>query len=483
MSGGGGLQLTLSGGQDRYLHFKATTSFFDSYHISYENFSIESIAVQENGSPGFGRTAKYKFTNYAELACGGYLEATLPEITAAATSGTKVYSIAWVHSVGIYLYKSISFSVNSSIVDVHYPQWLDLWSRLTISESKRAGWNDMIGEVNYNTSLAVSNTVHTNEVDYEALQVRQTTKEQTRIILPLQFWWCQDYTQALPVGLLLFSEIYITVAYQDWTSLVLQYEVDDGAMQAIRENSNLPSTGKPALDDAKLYIDYVFLDEASRERFLNKPSLYIIKQVKAAGSDGGYYAQSPTFSQALPFTMPCTTLLFGIQETDAVSSTYRRYDWWDRFTGNHATLTDLDSGSPDTTALRNMLPDSPYKDAKITIIGTDRFAKRDWLYWGRYIPFKHNTCIPKTRGVGVYHFALFPEKQMASGAINLSHADNNFLYITFNDNAGKDGWVSTSCGIGSVVSGSTVTGTVYIYAVNHNYAYVEGGYLTILFNA
>lgn len=475
MAGGGSVQLTLSGGQDKYLHFSATSGFFDSQHISYEDFAIESIAVDSQGNMNFGRTARYKFTGAAELAAGAYLETILPELIAPTSTVDLEYNIAWVHCVGLYLFQGIEFSINNTRVDIHYPQFLDLWARLTIPNSKRAGYNDMIGEINFNTRFAHNHQVHPNQVDAESLQHYAATKPQTKVILPLRFWWCEDYSQALPVGLLLFSDIYVNVQYEEASKLYLIYATqltgptDDIAVV------NLPIT-RPSIVEAKLYVDYVYLSEFSRERLANKAIFYVIKQVRTPGP---VPVSAPSVNYRLPFVMPVTTLIYGVQEDGAIADDVRRYDWWDRYKGNHNYLVD-DAGTAapiDETTFPTQLPDSPVDVGTLKILSTERFTPRDWMYWNRYVPFKSNTRTPDSRGVFCYHFALYPEQHLASGAINLSHSDNNFLYLTFNRSAAKDGF-TTDCGIGS----PGVSGTLYIYAINHNYVYMDGGYITVLYN-
>lgn len=485
MTGGGGAtQLTLSGGQDKYLHFDATASFFDSQHMSYEDFAVESILVDSQGSMNFNRSAKFKFTGAAELVVGGYLETTIPQLNAWTNTvdpNDWLYYIAWVHSIGIYLYKSIEFSVNNTKVDIYYPQFIDLWGRLLISNDKRNGYNDMIGELNFTTTFTHCLNVNANQVDPVALQRLGLVKPQTRLYLPLSFWWCNSYSQALPVGLLLFSDVYVNVEYAAVESLYVEMRqrVTQGHPDLLKYFYVATPTAitRPSLVDSKLYIDYVYVSEYSRERLAAKSIFYVIKQVRSVVSAGGIPVAAPTLNYRLPFVMPCTSLLFGIQEDGAVA--IKRYDWWDRYRGNVNTVNNdaVNPGDPDTRSLPAMIPDSPLDNATLKILGTERFANRDWLYWSRYQPYRHNTKTPITAGVYVYHFALFPEQEMASGAANLSHSDNNYLYLVFNRGPAKD-TVTANCGIGS----TGVTGTVYIYAINHNYLYVEGGYVTILYN-
>jgi hypothetical protein len=470
MANGGAVQLTLTGVQNLYLNVGAKTGFFDSQHITYEDFAMESIAVDAMGNMDFGKGCKFKFTGAAELAAGAYIETTLPDLTAppeAAENAT--YYIAWCHSVGIYLFKSIEFNVNNTRVDVHYPQYIDLMGRLTIGADKREGYNDMIGELNIHTRFSHNGTVHTGQVDPDAPQKMAAYKPRTTVYMPLKFWWCNDYSQSLPVGLLLFSDIYVSVEYQEANKLYLIYEEDISAPGGdIVVNTSLSPVTKPSIVDSKLYVDYVYMSNASRDRISNQASFYLIKQVRGSSS---VPISSGTLNHRLSFVMPVTTLIYGVQEDGAVADDVKRYDWWDRYHGNHNELNEV-------TPVQSQLPDSPIATATLKILGTERFSPRGWMYWSRITSWRPNTVTPSTRGVFVYHFSLHPEEHLGSGAINLSRSDNNYLYLETNRSAAKISTVTTPCGIGS----TGITGQIYIYAENYNYLYVDGGYISVLYN-
>ena len=171
--------------------------------------------------------------------------------------------------------------------------------------------------------------------------------------------------------------------------------------------------------------------------------------------------------------MPVTSIIFGVQEDGAVADTVKRYDWWDRYHGNHNELNEVDP-------IQSQLPDPPLLSVTLKILNTERFSNRGWMYWTRLTSFKPstNTVTPSTRGVYVYHFALYPQQHLASGAINLSKSDNNYLLFETNRAAAKNPTITSACGIGS----TGITGQIYLYAENHNYLYLDSGYISILYN-
>jgi hypothetical protein len=461
---GGATQLSISGGQDKYLHYQAVAGFFDAQHFSYEDFAVESIEITSHGQVDFGRTARFKLMNSAELICGAYLEVTMPQITATTDAGGVYYKVAWVHALGIYLLNEIEFIVNSTRVDVHYPEYLDMWSRLTIPESKKMGFNDMIGETNIHKRLGYNHIVYEDQIDSNAPQMIGDTKPEFKMAIPLRFWFCDSWSQALPIGILLFCEVYIDVKFEQFANLYIQYE-NDTSNDFDSGTTSVSSTTitKPVLSDAKLYVDYVFLNQRARNRIASKSLFYVINQVK---TNGGVTVSGSSYNYRLPFVMPVYELLFGVRETDA--TTAKQYHIWDRWTDNKGSLTD------DT--VKYNLPDPVVSEAELKILNDKRFEKRDYLYYSRYQPYCHHTSIPETRGIWMFSFALHPEKSNATGAANFSSSDNNYLNLTFNQGTGINGGTS---GIGV----SNKTGTLYVYAKNYNYVFIDGGYFTLLYNA
>jgi len=459
---GGATQLALSGGQDKYLHMGADAGFFDSRHISYEDFAIESVEITAQGQIDFRRTAKFKFINSAELVTGAYLEITLPQIDAPAETANYEYFVAWVHMIGFYVFESVNFVVNSTTIDTHYPEFCDMWSRLITPASKREGYNDMIGDVNILTRFGHGHNAYPAQVDPDCLQLMAESKPQTVLTIPLMFWWCNDYNQALPIGILLFCEIYVNVQFKAASDLYEVYERDKTPPNNYAVSTATITT--PSLVDVKLYVDYVFLNNASRNRIAVKKHFYVIKQTR---TNGPQPVTGASLSYRLPFVMPVSELLFGVREDAA--TTAKAYHIWDRYTGNAGDIND-------DVVVYN-IPDPVIQTATLKIMTDERFSARGYGYWSRYVPYKHHTTIPSTKGIFAFSFALWPEKCQASGACNFSSADNNYLNLTFNQSDGKDG--TASVGIGN----SGITGMLYVYSINYNYIYIDSGYLTVLFTA
>lgn len=457
----GSVQLALTNAASEPHNIDAQYSYFDPFHVPYENFAIESIEIAPHGNADFGRGIRFKLLNHAEYICGAYLEVTLPEIEAPTDS-----RIAWVHNIGIYMFNDIEFKVNNNQLDILYPEYIDICTRLTLPEGKRKGWNDMIGEANFTTKLLHSRYAQVSEVDDRAPQVAAATKAQFKIILPLRFWWCMEWSQALPIGILVFCELWIHVNFKRAEDLYKVYLSSDGsfdpATMSFESGSRAVTT--PRIVECKCYVDYVYLPTDARDRIAQGAHFYFIKQCKHTGP---VTASASSLQHKLPLVLPTETLLFAFRE--AAATTDREYHFFDKYHGNAGDVTD--------GTVTGKMPDALIDTVTLKILSTDRQTARGHLYHGRYLPMKHNTSIPESRGIGQWQFALNPEMAQASGVCNFSSSEQNYLNFTFNQGAAVDGTSPSGVGVGGR------TADMYLFGISSNYIYIANGYLTMLYNA
>jgi hypothetical protein len=421
---GGVVQIVAVGPHDELLSKDPMYSFFESSYVTYEMFAIESIDQTGSGVADFNKKVTYEVTKNADLVMGALLEITLPAITPTGTNAT----VSWIHMIAIYILTKVYVDIGGQTIDTHYPQYMDFWSRLSIPEGKRFGWNEMVGETNVIQSVNGSGVV-TNSVN-DSLQVQQTSKSQTKVLLPLRFWFCENPGNALPIGTLLFNTVRITCEFRDAASC---YILGSGTLTT------------PSLVDCRLFVDYVFLDKDARERFAADEHFYVINQVQFTGAES---VSAATANIRLNYNMPVTELIWGVQEDGAVASGVSRWDFYDQYASN-----------------TNLLPLTPLTNAVLKLNGQDRFSTRTAEFFMRYQPFKHHSNIPKSRGIFVYSFALYPEDLQPSGSCNFSRIDNASLNLTF------------------VQIASGVPGKVYIFARNINFLKIKKGYAGVLFSS
>ena len=321
-----------------------------------------------------------------------YLQVDLPALASGSTT-------AWTRNIGHVLINNVELEIGGQRIDKQYGEWLHIWSELTRTAEHDDGYNVMIGNTTSLTTLAGSIPA-------------------SRLYIPLQFWFNRNPGLALPLIALQYHEVKVNVEFRPVAECYIG-----------------TPTGVPALVDASLYVDYVYLDTDERRQFAQVAHEYLIEQLQFTGSEA--FSNSAVKSK-LNFNHPVKELVWVVQLDSNVEGGENR---WTDFTDNGTGPNDYAGADP-------------LADAKLQLNGHDRFSVRNAAYFNLVQPYQHHTRIPST-GVYSYSFALKPEEHQPSGTVNMSRIDNATLQLT------------NSTGSNAV--------KVRVYAVNYNVLRVMSG--------
>lgn len=175
------------------------------------------------------------------------------------------------------------------------------------------------------------------------------------LYIPLAFFFCQDAALSLPIIALQFHEVKLKFNFGE----------------------------KIKNESAKLWVDYVYLDNDERKKMAQNQHEMLITQLQ----------NRITFDKIIDlssFSHPCKELIWTTQ--------------------------------------------SPYDSAVIILNGSDRMVERNMKYYKLVQPFQHHTCLPEPEdNISVYSFAMEPENFVQpTGSCNFSRIDNIELRITGN---------------------------------------------------
>jgi hypothetical protein len=412
--GGGLLQLVAYGAQDVYLTGNPQITFFKVVYRRHTNFSIEAIEQSFNGNNAFGSRATVQITRNGDLINRIYFSARL-------TNSDITNSIALVPYFGHKLLKTIELEIGGQRIDKHYSEWLFIWNELSLPASKRDGYNTMVGGDNYNRSiiLAAGKTYEIN--------------------VPLEFWFCRNVGLALPLIALQYHEVKINFEYESLPNMydTKVYNTSKGATNDATHNNSSTSTSL-TLSNVTLWVDYIFLDTDERRRFAQLSHEYLIEQLQFTGTDSINAGASSMRSVRLNFNHPCKELIWVIKSTPGTST---NTTYWNNF-------------SDRTDDNYFYIARNPVQKAKIQLNGNDRMAERHGTYFQRVQPYQHHENVPTIfkSGINVYSFAIKPEEHQPSGTLNMSRIDTAVLSIA-----------------------SSVSGTIYVFAVNYNVLRILSG--------
>ena len=411
--GGGLLQLVAYGAQDVYLTGNPQITFFKVVYRRHTNFAIESIQQTFSGSVGFGQRVTATVSRNGDLISRAYL---------VLDSDSQIL----VPYFGLKVIKSAEVEIGGQKIDKHYAEWMYIWNELSMPESKKNGYFEMVGGGGGHRL------------------------KNTKLYVPLEFWFCRNIGLALPLIGLQYHEVKITIEFEQESNVI--YTIDTGAEQYV------PNLKNKTLN-AHLWIDYIYLDTDERRKFAQSSHEYLIEQLQFTGKE------SAGKKVKLNFNHPVKELIWVVKKNDANNE-----DWFDFSYQTKDGSMRNDGGSSDdpknyaveyiainenpNTALAEVTPlptadrltivndllsythaINPVKSGKLILNGNDRFHAREGRYFNLVQPFQHHENVPNNPGINVYSFALKPEEHQPSGTLNMSRIDTAILDLEYEDTA------------------------------------------------
>ena len=330
-------------------------------------------------------------------------------------------NLRYVNGIGLALFNSIELQLGGQRIDKHYSTWWDVWTELTETSEKLAGYNKMVGRYdqtyyknNWDRSMAAGGTYY----------------------IPMKFCYNRTPGLYMPLVALSYHELKMNFDINSYLNCVkCNYPITSLTSQ----NGSFPL----AITNMKLYCDYVFLDAPERIRMSEIPHEYLVTQLQWQGSEPVTSPTAPTGSQNRKFTLnfnhPVRELIFVYQAASAYES--------DPVNGNDIFNYEI----PSPSASGNEI----FEDVKLLINGSDRFSARPGAYFRLVQPYEHHVRVPN-KSIYVYSFALEDaDSKQPNGSANFSRYDSAQLQVTLNP--------------------GLPSGRVQIYAPNFNVLRISSG--------
>ena len=222
---GGAIQLSKKGKQDARLSKNPELSFFKSVFKRYTNFHTESISIEPINNKivlqqSQDITLEFKINNNdSDLITKMYFIFELPDIYSFVFDGglsvdqKKRLEFEWISRIGEYIIKECQLRIGNNLVDTLYGEWLHIWSELTLPESKKSGYNEMIGNVSSMYCPRNQSATYPGSVDIDTGSNKFFIPSigSRKIIVPLPFWFTFSLGQALPTHMLEYEEINLQI--------------------------------------------------------------------------------------------------------------------------------------------------------------------------------------------------------------------------------------------------------------------------------
>jgi hypothetical protein len=448
-AGGGLLQLVATGKQDIFLTGNPQISFFRMVYRRHTHFATESMAMYFDGTPNFGQRITCLIPRRGDLLGRITLDVTLPLVRD--SSGN---ALSYTNAIGHALIQEISFEVGEQEIDRQTGEWMEIWTQLTTPASQREALNQMIGRVE----------------PYQTVNlVPGASSEGIRLLIPLQFYFCQNPGLYLPLIALQYAPIRINITLRPlqqlfWTPPPIPFPTS-GTLWQPSCSTQVDCTSQIAT--MLLWGEFVYLDTEERRRFVSTSHEYIIEQVQYTPP----YSITPNQQTAtiqVDFNHPIKEFIFMVQR-DALST--GRNEW---FNYSH-----LGVGEPLPTFLQPYVNSNApagrldlITSALLQLDGKDRFQARGPLHFRLEQPYDHHTTTPVSSFLYNYSFALRPEDAQPTGTMNASRIDSIVWQLEMNP-------LLTNPAIPATQQRGNCH--VVIYAKNYNIFRVINGFGGLLF--
>jgi hypothetical protein len=451
--GGGLMQLVAYGAQDIYLTGNPQITFFKVVYRRHTNFSMESILQTFNGTADFGGDVSATISRNGDLVYRMYLEHDVL-FTSAASTSTYINICS---NYGSNLIKECELEIGGQKIDKHYSHWHSVYSQLTEfnpsgafnngidhKATSRADLTDgsVVKSTLFNTMSGNGGAVTTgiNATNDIVATLGSWTigadgnggeadTAQTKIFVPLYFWFCRNPGLALPLIALQYHEVKVKMTFETSINLACDVVESGGTPDDLLGGGNAGkqafTASTPTGKGFNLWCDYIYLDTDERRRFAQVSHEYLIEQLQ-------FQSYSSAATLDLNFNHPVKELIW----TSAKNA------------GGHLGSTSISNfigvGGAATTVTQpqqivltsNREPKTLSGVFQLKLNGHDRFKERDSRYFTRTQVWEHHTGYGSTinsDAIAVYSFALKPEEHQPSGTCNFSRIDNAQLTATSGD--------------------------------------------------
>ncbi len=414
---GGLLQLVSTGRQDIYLSGNPQTTFFKQVYRRYTNFSIETQRIPFDTAVDFSKLITTTIPRSGDLLSQMVLEIRLPKltpqgpVTSTGCSGVQTVTpfdytdttpqYSWVNGIGHAMIDYISIQIGQQEIDRQYGEFLHIWTQLSTPGSKRAGVNNMIGQLDtYNDASQMG---------------------PLKLFVPLRFWFCNNVGMALPLIALQSTPIRVYIKLRNGNDMVFTSTLMDDPC------GELPTP--PTIKDMTLWGDFIYLDNEERRRFTSSRHEYLIEQVQVQ-KRYPIPQNATNISVPLNFNHPMKEIIWVVQQDRMLTG----HEWF-----NYGSRMLNEFGIPNLDLISS---------AVLQFDGYDRFERQSAEYFRLVQPWQRHTAIPNDF-IYVYSFSLAPEASQPQGSCNASRLDSIVLAIEMNSS------------VNSVPSGVTVYATNY----------------------
>lgn len=354
---------------------------------------------------------------------------------------------------GIRLIQNASFNSALVTVDSYYPEDVICYRNFFVSNDHRMGWNrcfgqDEIQQATYNSKSFTGILNYSN-----GYQTPKLYQERLDMFIPLQFWFCEDVSQALIVKKLGATQRNFTfqIAPLDMILQSLVYNLDEGQppniTQVGTQSVPLPITRLPAI--ATLYGNMLYTYQDVMHVINSEVKLSLIRVHKQ--QIGSLISSSNMIELKQSLTYPGEYLMIGFRSKNNIND----FDRWHLMGSdylhpdpNHVKILHVPTMVWNMQyqirqlvareAVQATSMNAIMEDMSLTVnSGIVLYPKLPVGFFNSYLPIRYpkNSLVtsPLDNSMFLITFALYPGKSNPSGHFNFSINRELILNYTMKD--------------------------------------------------
>jgi len=459
MSRGSLIQLVAKGEMDKHLFSTdLEDSFFKKKVSRITNFSKSTISIQPSSSSNWGDTIVFKISRLGDLLHQVYLTLKLPDISVEDIIGRSEnsrdtdYKVKWKDFIGNLLIEKIILRIGGQKIDEQLGEYIQFYTDIY-----DATWSKfcMLGHDN-------------------VFNLPSTKIDGQYIFIPLKFWFCNDYSNMLPLIALQYHEVEIEVKLRSWDDLyfVLKNvtdikDGDDSETSKINFEHTSNKLSQKFFSDLRLDCNYIYLDQDERKEFAQSKHEFIITQTQHLKS-----VCKKNDSISLNFNLPIKEFFFVLQN-QSIKSDGEIFN----YSGKNKYIPV--GTSEFSEYLWNQIPKKHIlEEASLYINGVERIPFRDSNFW-HFVQNYENYRNTLLHNIYMYSFGL--DKSTVSGSCNFSRFDSVELKVKLINNTTE--FIHYNDDSKTVDIGPGTNTSITVYANNYNVLVVQGGMGGLMFSS
>ena len=233
---------------------------------------------------------------------------------------------------GDNLIQQVDLEIGGQLIDRQTKEWMQIWEELSIPNGEKPYYRHM--KHAYTPDHIWRRELLSNTAAHSSVGMVQ---------IPLQFWFCRNPGNALPLIALQYHEVKLKFTWG------INARVGGGSGAGRNLSTSVAGHAADCSAAVKVWVDYIYLDTDERRRFAQVSHEYLIEQIQESSHAGAA-------SLKLNFNHPVKELLW----TDTANT--------------------------------------EYLNAKIVLNGHDRLAAQEKEYFQLRQTYDYHTAIPSING-------------------------------------------------------------------------------------